>query len=82
MPALGENGQTSDNAKQYGQPYNFGLSSYEQSQIDNMVLTSIDYKYESEIFVQAQNGEGITDSVVASQAGSRKITGTFTGYVT
>jgi hypothetical protein len=70
--------------KEYGKQYFFGIGGSDAPDIGGgaMVCTSADLKYESEIFVQAQNGEGVTDSCVANLPESRMITGTFTGYIT
>jgi hypothetical protein len=74
-------------SNQYGQKYKWGLGASGTSQddaptISGLHVNSADLKYEAEVFSQAQDGEGHTDSVVFSKGTFRKITATFTGYMT
>ena len=74
----------SANVTQHGATYEFGFPSDAAATIDptgNFVARSAELRYEAEVFAQAQDGEGHTDSVVTSAGTFRKITATFTGYI-
>jgi hypothetical protein len=70
------------NSTQYGQNYEFGFP--EDSAPDfggSFVARQAELRYEAEVFAQAQEGEGHTDSIVTSNGDMRKVTGTFSGYI-
>lgn len=69
------------NSNQYGQSYLFGFSSADAPTITGFVARSAELRYEAETFAQAQDGEGITESVVTTKPDKRKITATFGGYI-
>jgi hypothetical protein len=73
----------SGNANQLGALYQFGFpgDSTAPDFGGNFIARSAELRYEAEIFAQAQDGDGHTDSIVTSTAEMRKITGTFTGYI-
>jgi hypothetical protein len=74
----------SANVKQFGQPYEFGFPPEAAAAIDptgNFIARGAELRYEAEVFAQAQDGEGHTDSIVTSVGSMRKITATFTGYI-
>jgi hypothetical protein len=73
----------SANVTQHGKAYEFGFPSDASPPEfgDNFVPRSAELRYEAEVFAQAQDGEGHTDSIVTSSGDFRKITGTFTGYI-
>lgn len=69
---------------QHGAAYEFGFPSDAAATIDptgKFIARSAELRYEAEVFAQAQDGEGHTDSVVTSAGAFRKITATFTGYI-
>lgn len=70
------------NSNQFGQSYQFGFSSSDAPVISGFVARSAELRYEAETFAQAQDGEGITESVVTTKPDKRKITATFGGYIT
>lgn len=69
------------NSNQFGQSYLFGFSSADAPAIAGFVARSAELRYEAETFSQAQDGEGITESVVTTKSNKRKITATFGGYI-
>lgn len=69
------------NSNQFGQSYLFGFSSSDAPTITGFVARSAELRYEAETFAQAQDGEGITESVVTTKPDKRKITATFGGYI-
>lgn len=69
------------NSNQYGESWEFGFPDDEAPAIANFFARSAELRYEAEVFAQAQEGEGHTDSVVTSKPDKRKVTGTFTGYI-
>ena len=69
------------NSNQYGQSYLFGFLSSDAPSVTGFVARSAELRYEAETFVQAQDGEGITESVVTTRPTKRKITATFGGYI-
>jgi hypothetical protein len=69
------------NSNQYGQSYLFGFSSTDAPTIAGFVARSAELRYEAETFSQAQDGEGVTESVVTTKPDKRKITATFGGYI-
>lgn len=73
----------SGNATQHGALYQFGFPGDSDAPDlgGNVVLRSAELRYEAEVFAQAQDGDGHTDSIVTSTGAMRKITGTFTGYI-
>lgn len=70
------------NSNQFGQSYLFGFSSSDAPSITGFVARSAELRYEAETFSQAQDGEGVTESVVTTKPNKRKITATFGGYLT
>jgi hypothetical protein len=71
----------SEDVNQYGEKWEFGFPSDAAPVIAGFIARSAELRYEAEVFAQAQNGEGHTDSIVTSAGPMRKITGTFTGYI-
>lgn len=69
------------NSNQFGASYLFGFLSSDAPTITGFVARSAELRYEAETFAQAQDGEGLTESVVTTKADKRKITGTFGGYI-
>lgn len=69
------------NSNQFGQSYLFGFSSTDAPAITGFVARSAELRYEAETFAQAQDGEGVTESVVTTMPNKRKITATFGGYI-
>ena len=69
------------NSNQFGQSYLFGFSSSDAPTITGFVARSAELRYEAETFAQAQDGEGVTESVVTTKPDKRKITATFGGYI-
>ncbi len=69
------------NSNQYGQSYLFGFSSADAPVITGFVARSAELRYEAETFAQAQDGEGVTESVVTTKPDKRKVTATFGGYI-
>jgi len=65
----------------HGNSYVFGFSSSDAPTITHFSARSAELTYEPEIFVQATDGEGLTESVALTKATHRKITGSFTGYI-
>jgi hypothetical protein len=68
-------------SNQYGESWEFGFPDDAAPVITGFIARSAELRYEAEVFAQAQEGEGHTDSVVTSKGEVRKITGTFTGYI-
>jgi hypothetical protein len=72
----------SANVTQHGASYEFGFPGGDAAPvIAGFVARSAELRYEAEVFAQAQDGEGHTDSIVTSAGPMRKITATFTGYI-
>jgi hypothetical protein len=69
------------NSNQYGANYLFGFLSTDAPAITGFVARSAELRYESETFAQAQDGEGVTESIVTTKPDKRKITATFGGYI-
>jgi len=69
------------NSNQFGQSYLFGFSSSDAPTITGFVARSAELRYEAETFAQAQDGEGVTESIVTTKPDKRKITATFGGYI-
>lgn len=69
------------NSNQFGASYLFGFTSSDAPTITGFVARSAELRYEAETFAQAQDGEGITESVVTTKPNKRKITATFGGYI-
>jgi hypothetical protein len=70
-------------SSQEGQAYVFGFQASDAPSIGTgFVPRSAELRYEPEVYAQAMDGEGHTDSVTLSKADKRKITATFTGYIT
>jgi len=69
------------NSNQYGQQYVFGFLSTDAPTITGFVARTAELRFEAETFVQATDGEGITESVVTTKPNARKITATFGGYI-
>lgn len=68
-------------SNQYGESWEFGFPEDAAPSITGFVARSAELRYEAEVFAQAQEGEGHTDSIVTSKGDFRKITGTFGGYI-
>lgn len=69
------------NSNQYGASYLFGFLSSDAPTITGFVARSAELRYEAETFAQAQDGEGLTESIVTTKPNKRKITATFGGYI-
>jgi len=69
------------NSNQFGQTYLFGFSSSDAPTITGFVARSAELRFEAETFAQAQDGEGVTESVVTTKPNLRKVTATFGGYI-
>lgn len=69
------------NSNQFGAQYIFGFQSTDAPTITGFVARQADLNYEAETFAQAQDGEGLTESVVTTKPDKRKITGAFSGYI-
>jgi len=67
---------------QYGQVYQWGITSSSAPQITGMVVRSAEITYEPEVMTMATDGEGHVDSITRSKIGYQKIVGSFTGYLT
>ena len=67
---------------QFGQVYEFGFQAADAPAISGFVARSAETKYGPEVFAEAKDGEGHTDSVTTSKPAKRQIDGTFTGYIT
>lgn len=68
---------------QVGQSYVWGFQDSDAPTIGTgFVPRSAEVKYEPEVYSQATDGEGHTDSVTLSKADHRKWMATFTGYIT
>lgn len=65
----------------HGNSYVFGFTTADAPVISNFSARSAELTYEPEIFVQAMDGEGLTESVAVTKSTHRKITGSFTGYI-
>lgn len=65
----------------HGAAYVFGFASSDAPVITNFFARKAELTYEPETFVQAQDGEGLTEAIALTKATHRKITGTFTGYI-
>lgn len=70
-------------SNQYGQSYEFGFpgSIDEPPTITGFVARAAELRFEAEVFAEAKEGEGHSDSIVTSKPVNRKITATFTGYI-
>ncbi len=69
------------NSNQFGASYLFGFLSSDAPTITGFVARSAELRYEAETFAQAQDGEGLTESIVTTKPDKRKITATFGGYI-
>jgi hypothetical protein len=69
------------NSNQYGASYIFGFASSDAPTITGFVARAAELRYEAETFAQAQDGEGVTESIVTTKPDKRKITATFSGYI-
>ena len=69
------------NSNQFGQTYLFGFLSSDAPVITGFVARSAELRFEAETFAQAQDGEGVTESIVTTKPDKRKITATFGGYI-
>jgi hypothetical protein len=67
---------------QHGATYEFGFQAADAPAIAGFVARTADLKYEPEVDAVATDGEGHADSVTTSKPSKRKITATFTGYIT
>jgi hypothetical protein len=65
----------------HGNSYIFGFQSTDAPTITGFSARKAELTFEPEIFVQATDGEGLTEAVALTKATHRKITGTFTGYI-
>jgi hypothetical protein len=69
------------NSNQFGQQYLFGFLSSDAPTITGFVARSAELRFEAETFAQAQDGEGLTESVVTTKPNKRKVTASFGGYI-
>lgn len=69
------------NSNQFGQSYLFGFLSTDAPTITGFVARSAELRFEAETFAQAQDGEGVTESIVTTKPDKRKVTATFGGYI-
>lgn len=65
----------------HGAQYVFGFTTADAPTIAHFFARKAELNYEPEVFVQAMDGEGLTESIAVTKASHRKITGTFTGYI-
>lgn len=65
----------------HGSAYVFGFVTADAPTISNFFARKAELTYEPETFVQATDGEGLTEAIALTKATHRKITGTFTGYI-
>ena len=70
------------NVESHGIAYNFGFASTDAPTIANFTARKAALKYEPEVMEDAQNGEGLVEATTLTNAASRRISGTFTGYIT
>jgi hypothetical protein len=61
--------------------FEFGIDDADAPTMAGYKFHTADLAYEGEVFAQAQDGEGHTVAVVASNPNKRNINGTFTGYI-
>lgn len=66
----------------FGQAFHFGITDADAPVITGFKCHTAELRHESEVFAQAFDGEGHTDAIRVSTAAFRKISGSFTGYVT
>lgn len=69
------------NSEIHGSQFTFGFQTSDAPVIANFFARKAELTYEPETFVQAQDGEGLTEAIALTKATHRKITGTFTGYI-
>lgn len=65
----------------HGASYTFGFTTADAPTIAHFFARKAELTYEPETFVQATDGEGLTEAIALTKATHRKITGTFTGYI-
>lgn len=65
----------------HGSAYVFGFVTADAPVISNFFARKAELTFEPETFVQAMDGEGLTEAIALTKATHRKITGTFTGYI-
>ncbi len=59
----------------------FGFKSTDAPTIANFFARGAELKFEPEVFETAMDGEGNVEAIAVTKLDSRKITGSFTGYV-
>jgi hypothetical protein len=69
-------------SNQHGAQYEWGFQAADAPTLTGFVARAADLKYEPEVRSEATDGEGHVDSVTTSKPSKRKITATFTGYIT
>lgn len=69
------------NVNQFGANYRFGFQSADAPTISGFSARSAELKFEPEVNEKATDGEGTTEAMAVTKATHRKITGTFTGYI-
>lgn len=67
---------------QHGQVYEFGITDAQAPVVPGMKVRRIELKSEPEVFAQAQEGEGHTDSVTVTKPDKFMKTATASGYIT
>lgn len=65
----------------HGTQFVFGFLTSDAPVITGFAARKAELTYEPETFVQAMDGEGLTEAIAVTKATHRKITGTFTGYI-
>ena len=66
---------------QFGSVYDFGFEAADAPVIVGFIARGAETKWGPEVFAEAKDGEGHTDSVTTSLPAKRQIDGSFTGYV-
>jgi hypothetical protein len=69
-------------SNQHGAQYEWGFEAADAPAITGFVARAADLRYEPEVRSEATDGEGHVDSVTTSKPAKRKITATFSGYIT
>lgn len=69
------------NTDVHGTQFVFGFVTADAPVISHFFARKAELTYEPAVFVEAQDGEGLTEAIAVTKATHRKITGTFTGYI-